>query len=83
MNDGIISLLKIPGFFVTDVQIKGEEIIISARKRSKTARCPTCRKRSKRLKDYLRERRILHMILSRQKIYLVFRKRRFVCVWCC
>jgi transposase len=82
MNDGIISLLKIPGFFVTDVQIRGEEIVISARKRSKTARCPTCRKRSKRLKDYLRERRVLHMILSRQKIYLVFRKRRFVCIFC-
>lgn len=82
MNDGIISLLKLPGFFVTDVQLQGEEIIIAARKRAKTARCPTCQKRSNRLKDYLRERKVLHMILSRQKIYLVFRKRRFVCFGC-
>jgi len=82
MNDGIISLLKIPGFKVSDVQIDGEEILIAARKRSKTARCPTCQKRSRRLKDYLRERKVLHMILSRQRVYLVFRKRRFVC-FCC
>jgi len=82
MNDGIISLLKIPGFFVTDVQIEGEAILIHARKRSKTAQCPTCKKRSKRLKDYLRERKVLHMLLSRQRVYLVFRKRRFVCLSC-
>lgn len=36
MNSNITSLLRIPGFFVTDVQVQKEEIIISARKRSKT-----------------------------------------------
>jgi hypothetical protein len=29
MNSNITSLLKIPGFFVTDVRIEKEEIIIS------------------------------------------------------
>ncbi len=83
MNSNITSLLKIPGFFVTDVQIAKNEIIISARKRSKTARCPLCNKRSKRLHDYLRVQKVLHMSLSLQKVYLLFRKRRFVCGNCC
>lgn len=82
MDTNIISLLKVPGFRVIDVQIKGEEIIISVRKRSKTGRCPRCQRRSKRLKDYLPERKILHMTLSLQKIYLRLRKRRFVCRDC-
>ncbi len=82
MENGIISLLKIPGFFVTDVQIQGEEIIVSAKKRSKTARCPTCKTRSKKLKDYLKETKILHLMLCNQKVYLSFKKRRFVCSSC-
>ncbi len=83
MNSNITSLLRIPGFFVTDVQIDKEEIIISARKRSKTARCPLCGKRSKRLHDYLKAQKVLHMSLSLQKVYLLFRKRRFRCDNCC
>lgn len=82
MNSNITSLLRIPGFFVTDVQIDKEEIVISARKRSKTARCPLCNKRSKKLHDYLRFQKILHMSLSLQKIYLLLRKRRFLCLEC-
>lgn len=82
MNKNIISLLKIPGFFVTDVVIEKEEIVISARKRSKTARCPHCLKRTKRLKDYRPLSKILHMMLCNQKVYLSFRKRRFSCLIC-
>ena len=82
MDTNIISLLKVPGFRVIDVQIKGEEIIISVRKRAKTTRCPTCLKRSKRLKDYRSPSKILHMTLSLQKVYLLFRKRRFMCLSC-
>ena len=82
MNSNITSLLKIPGFFVTDVQIEKEEIVIYARKRSKTARCPICQKRSKRLKDYRSPSKILHMMLCNQKVYLLFKKRRFVCESC-
>jgi len=82
MDSNIISLLKVPGFRVIDVQIRGEEIIISVRKRSKTARCPTCLKRVKRIKDFLPQTKILHMLLCNQKVYLVFQKRRFRCVNC-
>lgn len=82
MNSNITSLLRIPGFFVTDVQVEKEEIIISARKRSKTARCRRCGKRSKRLKDYRSPSKILHMMLCNQKVYLLFKKRRFVCQHC-
>lgn len=82
MSSNIISLLRIPGFFVTDVQIQKEEIVIYARKRSKTARCKECNKRSRRLKDYRPPCRILHMMLCNQKVYLVFQKRRFICQNC-
>lgn len=82
MNSNIISLLKIPGFFVLDVKVEGEEIVISARKRAKTAKHPACMKRSKILKDYLPVTKVLHMMLCNQKVYLSFRKRRFICVAC-
>lgn len=82
MNSNIISLLKIPGFFVTDVQIEGEEIVITARKRAKTAKHPLCMKRTKLLKDYLPRTKVLHMMLCNQKVYLAFRKRRFICTEC-
>lgn len=82
MNTNITSLLKIPGFFVTDVRIEKEEIIISARKRSKTARCPTCLHRSKRMKDYLPKTKVLHLMPCNQRVYLLFSKRRFTCRLC-
>lgn len=81
MEYGITSLLKVPGFHVTDVRITGEEIFVSARKRSHTARCP-CGKRTSKLHDYLKEQTVLHMTLSLQKVYLQFRKRRFSCISC-
>lgn len=81
MDSNIISLLRVPGFHVVDVQLSGEEITIAVRKRSKTARCP-CGKRSRKLHDYLKEQRILHMTLSLQKIYLKLQKRRFSCSFC-
>jgi transposase len=82
MDSNIISLLKVPGFRVVDVQIRGEEILISVRKRSKTARCPTCLRRTKRLKDYLPTIKVLHMLLCNQKVFLSFKKRRFRCTPC-
>jgi transposase len=81
MDSNIISLLRVPGFRVCGVQLLGEEITIAVRKRSKTARCP-CGKRSKKLHDYLKEQRVLHMTLSLQKIYLKLQKRRFSCNSC-
>lgn len=82
MDSNIISLLKVPGFRVVDVQIRGEEIIISVRKRSKTARCPTCFTRTKKLKDYLPNTKVLHLLLCNQKVFLLLKKRRFHCVNC-
>lgn len=82
MNSNIISLLKVPGFWVKDIQITGEEIIVSVLKRSKTARCPHCFKRTRRMKDYLPHTKVLHLMLCNQRVFLWFRKRRFVCVPC-
>jgi len=64
------------------VRIEKEEIIISARKRSKTARCPRCLKRTKRMKDMLPQTKVLHLMLCNQRVYLLFRKRRFICRFC-
>lgn len=82
MNSNIISLLKVPGFWVKDIQITGEEIIVLVKKRSKTAKCPHCMKRTKRLKDYLPFTKVLHLMLCNQKVYLWFQKRRFTCCFC-
>jgi|GEM_PF-290541 len=82
MDSNIISLLKVPGFRVVDVQISGEEIIVSVRKRSKTARCPRCLERSKTIKDYRPFSKILHLMLCNQKVFLSARKRRFICDCC-
>ena len=83
MDNGLISLLKVPGFHVTDVQVAEDEILVSVKKRAKTARCPKCLKRTKIFKDYRSLSKILHMTLSLQKIYLLLRKRRFSCKQCC
>lgn len=82
MNSNIISLLKVPGFWVVDIQIAGEDIIISVKKRSKTARCTSCFKRTSHIKDYRPNSKLLHMMLCNQKVYLSFQKRRFVCPTC-
>lgn len=82
MDHNTISLFRIPGYRVVDVQINGEEIFIIVRKRSKTARCPTCHRRTRRLKDYLPESEVLHMMLCNQRVYLKLKKRRFICLSC-
>lgn len=82
MNSNITSLFKIPGFRVSDIQIEGDNIVITAKKRSKTANCPLCNKRSKKIHDHLKIQRILHMNLSLQKVYLSLQKRRFRCDNC-
>lgn len=77
-----VSLFKLQGFRVLDVLISDAEITLKVKRRRKTAVCPKCNKRTKRLKDYHTPARILHMVLCNQKVYLELTKRRFVCMKC-
>lgn len=82
MSQFNVSLFKLQGFRVIDVLISGTEIILKVKRRRKTAVCPRCDKRTKRLKDYHKVSRILHMVLCNQKVYVELRKRRFTCMEC-
>lgn len=82
MSQFNVSLFKLQGFRVSDVLISDVEITLKVKRRRKTAVCPNCQKRTRRLKDYHTPARILHMALCNQKVYLELRKRRFVCRDC-
>ena len=82
MSQFNVSLLKLQGFRVNDVLISESEIILKVKRRRKTAVCPKCCKRTKRLKDYHNPSKILHMILCSQTVYVELRKRRFTCMEC-
>jgi transposase len=82
MSQFNVSLFKLQGFRVNDVLISESEITLKVKRRRKTAVCPKCQKRTKRLKDYHAPSRILHMVLCNQKVYLELKKRRFTCTLC-
>jgi len=82
MSQFNVSLFKLQGFRVLDVLISETEITLKVKRRRKTAKCPRCERRTKRLKDYHAPARILHMVLCNQKVYLELRKRRFTCLFC-
>lgn len=79
MSQFNVSLFKLQGFRVLDVLLLDEAIILKVKRRRKTAVCPNCQRRTKRLKDYHAPSRILHMALCNQRVYLELRKRRFTC----
>lgn len=76
------ALLKIQGFTVTSINFSPKGVILSVKRRRVTAICPTCRKRTRRLKDYRKPQTILHLVLCSQKVYLTVSKRRFSCEKC-
>ena len=82
MSQFNVSVFKLQGFRVRDVLISETEITLRVKRRRKTAQCPRCTKRTKRLKDYHAASRILHMVLCNQKVYLELAKRRFTCTLC-
>lgn len=82
MSQFNLSLFKLQGFRVLDVIISESEITLKVKRRRKTAVCPGCLRRTKRMKDYLKESKLLHLLLCHQKVYLSFKKRRFTCLTC-
>lgn len=76
------ALLKIQGFVVTKIDFNEKGVALFVKRRRLTAVCPFCKVRTRRLKDYRSPQTILHLMLCNQKVYLTFRKRRFVCQTC-
>jgi len=79
INTGIFA---IQGFTISSINFSEKGVILTIKRRRKTANCPTCLKRTKRLKDYRKWQTVLHLLLCNQKVYLTFRKRRFICSTC-
>lgn len=73
---------EVKGFFIRDIKFNENEVLVYVNPRRKTAHCPHCRKRSKKIHQYLKERKILHKFLHQPKVFLVGRKRRFFCAHC-
>jgi transposase len=80
-SNTIVSLFKIAGCFVRDVQISTEGILVSVKKRRKTGTCPLCGKRTKRIHQSY-TRKVLHTIVGIHKVFLLVKRRRFLCLRC-
>lgn len=79
INTGIFA---IQGFTIRSINFSEEGVALTIKRRRKTANCPTCQRRTGRLKDYRPWQTVLHLLLCNQKVYLTFRKRRFFCNTC-
>lgn len=80
-STAFVSLFKIPGCLVRDVQVSDAQILVEVHRRRKTGTCPRCSKRSKHVHDR-RVRKVLHTIIGTQQLYLLITRRRFFCVLC-
>ncbi len=82
MNYSLTKLFKIQGQRILDIFIDGRNITLVCKTRRKTACCPHCGRRTKRVHQYCQPQRVLHLILGEQRVYLSLRKRRFLCPFC-
>lgn len=80
-STAFVSLFKIPGCFVRNIEVSETEIIIHITKRRKTATCPGCGKRTRFIHQY-HKRKLLHTVIGTQKVYLLLSRRRFKCFPC-
>lgn len=55
------ALLKVQGFFITSINFSPEGVILTIKRRRKTATCPSCQKRTGKLKDYRPRQTVLHL----------------------
>jgi transposase len=82
MHYSILALLKLEGFVLIKTWENNNKVFLQIRSRRKTADCPKCSKRTKHIHQYGKWQRIKHLKLGTKQIYLVLRKRRFVCKRC-
>lgn len=75
-------LFVIQGFTISSINFSEKGVTLTIKRRRKTANCPACQRRTKRLKDYRSWQTVLHLLLCNQKVYLTFQKRRFFCEVC-
>lgn len=79
--NSFVSLFKIAGCFVRDVQISEKEIVVEVYRRRKTGVCPVCHRRTKRIHKR-KIRKVLHEIIGIQKVFLLIVCRSFFCRHC-
>lgn len=80
-STAFVSLFKIAGCIVKDIQIGEEGILVHARRRRKTGDCPFCKKRSVHIhQNHIRK--VLHTIVGVHKVFLLINRRRFFCLNC-
>jgi transposase len=82
MNYSILALLNLQDWKVLSVSHNQKEIILTVKRRRKTADCPRCGKRTKYLHQYGQWQKVKHLKLGSKQIYLRLKKRRFVCRKC-
>lgn len=80
-STAFVSLFKIAGCVVRDIQISNEGIFVSVKLRRKTGDCPYCLKRNSHIHQKY-TRKLLHTIIGINKVFLILERRRFFCLRC-
>lgn len=78
----IVNFLGLQGFRVGDISFVNDEILVCVKLWRKTATCPICGRRTKKLHQYSKEKKVFHKLWGEKKIFLVGRKRRWRCKHC-
>lgn len=74
--------LDIPGFHVTKCESKDNNIYFYLKKRSKTAICQNCGRKTKCIYDHGKTKKVKHGTIADKPSILVFFLRRFKCLFC-
>lgn len=82
MAQDIAALLDVQGYVVYGVEVKEGEVLLRVGRPRKEARCPRCGRVSRRVHAAGRPCRKLHGWVGARKVYLVLRRRRFLCKEC-
>jgi len=82
MNYGIKSFFSFKGFGVNKVSSDENEVLVYLVARRKTAICPRCDKKSKKLYEAGRLRKVRHSRYEGKQVVVFVPKRRFFCSHC-
>ncbi len=82
MNYGTKSFFNFKGFGVSKVLSNEKEVLIYLVPRRKTALCPKCEKRSKKLYEAGQLRKVRHSRYEGKQVVILVPKRRFFCPYC-
>ena len=83
MSYYLTKILNLQSLEIKSVKQTKKEILVKIKQRRKTADCPHCsRKRVKKVYDYRPQSKVRHLKIGSKTVYLLIRKRRFVCSNC-